>query len=143
MSTQTVSGHCLCRGIELTATVSSHLDACHCEMCRRWSGGPFLGLKAGQSMRIGDQQSLLSVFGSSEWAERGFCSRCGTHLFYRLKASGEAFVPVGMMSLSDPVSMTQQIFVDEQPEYYAFANDTERLTGEQVMAAFASDPSGD
>ncbi len=38
----------------------------------------------------------------------------------------------------NPVAMTQQIFVDEQPQYYAFANDTARLTGAEVFAAHAA-----
>ncbi len=27
----------------------------------------------------------LAVFGSSDFAERGFCTRCGTHIFHRPK----------------------------------------------------------
>tara|TARA_R110002033_G_scaffold145020_1_gene182861 strand:+ start:2845 stop:3033 length:189 start_codon:yes stop_codon:yes gene_type:complete len=37
-------GHCLCGAITITATQAvSHVDACHCRMCRRWGGGPFVG----------------------------------------------------------------------------------------------------
>jgi len=25
----------------------------------------------------------VAVYKSSDWAERGFCKQCGTHLFYR------------------------------------------------------------
>jgi len=31
---------------------------------------------------------------------------------------------------------TRQIFIDEKPDYYDFANPTEMQTGEQVFAAF-------
>ncbi|WP_341531076.1 GFA family protein [Nostoc sp. UHCC 0302] len=29
-------------------------------------------------------------------AERGFCSQCGSHLFYKLKQNNQYFVPVGL-----------------------------------------------
>ena len=38
----------------------------------------------------------ISVFESSEWAERGFCKECGSHLFYRLKATHQYIMPAGL-----------------------------------------------
>ena len=41
-----------------------------------------------------------STFRSSEWAERGFCSGCGTHLFYHLLQSNEYILPAGLFPRS-------------------------------------------
>jgi hypothetical protein len=35
--------------------------------------------------------------------------------------------------------LTTEIFVDEKPGYYTFANETRKLTGQEVMAAFMAD----
>ena len=36
-----LSGGCLCGAVRFTATdVPTEASVCHCEMCRRWSGGP-------------------------------------------------------------------------------------------------------
>ncbi|MEO0579646.1 MAG: GFA family protein, partial [Pseudomonadota bacterium] len=81
----------------------------------------------------------IRVFNSSEWAERGFCSICGTHLFYRLKATGQHFIPVGLFDDTDGLEFAQEVFVDEQPHYYRFANDTKRLTGAELFALISGE----
>ena len=40
-----VTGHCLCGSVTVTATSSKpHLEACHCEMCRRWCGSAYVAV---------------------------------------------------------------------------------------------------
>jgi len=73
---------------------------------------------------------------SSDWAERGFCATCGTHLFYHLLPTDEYIVPAGLFQ-DRAFELTSQIFIDEKPAYYEFANHTPTLTGEQVFAQFA------
>lgn len=81
---------------------------------------------------------IVSVYDSSDWAERGFCSQCGTHLFYRLKESGEHMVPVGIFDSDAALVFEQQVFIDEKPTYYRFANDTQDMTGAELFAKFQS-----
>lgn len=75
-------------------------------------------------------------YASSDWAERAFCSRCGSHLYYRLLASGEYLMPAGAFEQQD-FELTSQIYIDCKPPYYAFANQTPTLTEAQVIAQFA------
>ena len=82
-----------------------------------------------------DNDEYVSVFDSSKWAERGFCSKCGTHLFYRLKESGQHMVPVGLFDDDDLVFGTQ-VFIDEKPAFYRFANKTAEMTGAEIFAKF-------
>lgn len=79
-----ISSQCLCGAVELDVELSgSEVAACHCDMCRKWSGGPLLTIDSGELKRISGEESVVR-YQSSEWAERGFCSKCGTHLFYCL-----------------------------------------------------------
>lgn len=133
-------GHCLCSGVELSAEgLCAPLEACHCTICRKWSGGPFVGI---QAKKVSWPESAsVTIFDSSEWAERGFCSHCGTHLFYRLKSKALYILPAGLMDALPELELSEEVFVDQQPNYYCFANKTERLTAKQVFERFTAQSS--
>lgn len=76
----------------------------------------------------------VKVYPSSEWAERAFCTECGTNLYYRLKGSDEHMVCLGIFDDDDGLSFKKQVFIDEKPAYYSFAEDTENMTGEELFA---------
>lgn len=138
--TQTLSGRCLCGKVEIKAgNAGDTIGACHCSSCRRWGGGPFMEINCGSDTDFSGKE-YISVFDSSEWAERGFCSNCGTHLFYRLKSTGEHMIPVGMFEDVGDSQLAMEVFIDEKPVYYSFANETEKMTGEEVFARFAPPP---
>ncbi len=127
-------GHCLCGAVKITAKqAASHVGACHCRMCRRWGGGPFLEIDCGTDVMI-EGMDNVTVYPSSEWAERAFCSACGSNLFYRLTGSGEHMVCAGLFDDEDGLSFRSQVFIDAKPDYYSFAEDTENMTGEQLFA---------
>lgn len=130
-------GHCLCGAVTLIAPAMGHrLGACHCGMCRRWAGGPLLSVDCGREVTFqGDEN--ITVYESSAWAERGFCKRCGTHLFYRLKHNQNYSVPIGLFDDSEGVEFDHQIFIDRKPDYYTFADTTTNMTQAEVFAKFA------
>ena len=84
-----------------------------------------------------DGEENISLFGSSAWAERGFCGQCGTHLFYRIKENQQHIVPIGLFDSDANLVFDRQVFVDEKPAYYDFANKTSDMTGAEVFAQFA------
>ena len=130
-------GSCLCGAVRLTVdSFDGNLGACHCSMCRKWGGGPLLAVYCGTSVHI-DGEAYVSAYDSSEWAQRGFCNRCGTHLFYRLKGNNEYVVPIGLFDDQLEVTFKSQIFIDEKPEYYSFADKTSFMTGAEVFAKYA------
>jgi len=79
----------------------------------------------------------ITRFSSSEWAERGFCKKCGTHLFYYLKDGSEYIMAAGLFGDVDGYVFDHQVFIDERPGFYAFANKTKDMTGEQLFALYA------
>lgn len=134
-ATTTRHGQCLCGAVRLTANKASNsAGACHCGMCRRWTGGPLLAVDCGTDVTI-EGEADVAVYPSSDWAERGFCRVCGSHLFYRLKGNGQYMVPPGL--LDGDFVFDHQVFIDEKPAYYSFANETENLTGEELFAKYA------
>lgn len=133
------TGSCLCGAVQVTATPKSHhFGACHCDMCRKWGGGPFLAVECEEAVSFeGDDH--ISTFASSDWADRGFCSHCGTHLFYRLKEGGHYAIPVELFDDADEWHFAEQIFIDRKPSFYSFSDQTKNMTGEEVFAAFAAE----
>jgi hypothetical protein len=132
-----MSGGCLCGAVRFTATPKEHsVGICHCSICRKWTAGPFFAVECGGGVQF-ENSDNLSVYRSSEWAERGFCKACGTPLFYRL--IGKDFYAFSAEAFDDrsDFKLTTQIFIDEKPAYYDFANKTQNMTGADVFAAFA------
>jgi len=131
-------GQCLCGAVRITAaSASNHVGACHCDMCRRWGGGPLMALDCGTDVTI-DGEEHVAVFDSSAWADRGFCRRCGSNLFYRIKATGQYMMSAGLFEPDESLVFDHQVFIDEKPAYYTFAEETEDLTGAEVFAKYGA-----
>jgi hypothetical protein len=79
----------------------------------------------------------LQRYESSAWAERGFCKRCGSSLFYRLKEGDGYFLSMGALDDQSPFKLTSEIYVDEKPPGYDFVGSHPRLTGEEFLASMA------
>jgi hypothetical protein len=94
-----------------------------------------LTVHGGSEVRI-EGLANVTVFQSSEWAERAFCAKCGTHLYYRLRAANEYILTAGLFPGAQ-FKFEEQIFVDQKPSYYEFANATTRLTEAEVFAKYA------
>jgi hypothetical protein len=130
-------GTCLCGAVRVAAKPKSNsIGACHCTMCRKWGGGPFLAVECESEVDF-EGAEHISTFSSSEWAERGFCQKCGTHLFYRLKQEGHFAIPVGLFDGADQWQLTEQIFIEQKPSFYSFAEKTKNLTGEEAFAQYS------
>ncbi|WP_223807907.1 GFA family protein [Marinobacter sp. R17] len=133
--TQIMKGQCLCGAVSITAPRRDRVEVCHCGMCRRWGGGPLLAVHCGQDVQITGLDSV-TVYTSSDWAERGFCNRCGTHLFYKFKGSGQYAMTAGFFETGTDFAMGNQIFIDSKPGYYDFANQTPMLTEAEVLERY-------
>ncbi len=128
------TGKCLCGAVTFTAEgVEPHVHACHCSMCRNWTGGPMQAAQVGSVAFAGAEH--IKRFASSEWAERGFCSECGSSLFYRLKEPEMYLMATGIFDDVDQFKLVGEIYIDEKPAGYDFAGDHPRVTGEEFLAS--------
>lgn len=133
-------GKCLCGAVKFKANVvHTNYSACHCGQCRRWNGGPpFFGVRTSDVQFEGAEN--ITRFESSGWAERGFCSKCGTHLFYFLKPMSAYMMTAGTFDDQTAFKLASEIFIDGKPDGYAFAGDHPRLTEAETLAKFAPKP---
>ncbi len=133
------NGQCLCGAVSVTVeSIDPKAGVCHCGMCRKWGGGPFIAVDCGTAVNFKGEEHI-TAFQSSEWAERGFCNQCGTHLFYRLIKNQQYIMPADLFDGGPELKLDHEIFIDEKPEYYSFANETRKMTGAEVFANFSAD----
>ncbi len=80
----------------------------------------------------------ITVYDSSEWAERGFCNKCGSNLFYRLKGSGEYQISAGLFNDNEDFIFDLQVFVDNKPSFYNFVEKTKTMTAAEIFVKYGS-----
>jgi len=131
----TKHGSCLCGAVKFSVSLEkASVDACHCSMCRKWGSGPLFSVLCSQPVTFTAGTPVF--YDSSEWAQRCFCGQCGTHLLYRLKSGEFESVSVGVLEGDTDWVFDLQVYIDEKPRYYCFANDTKTMTRAEVEALF-------
>lgn len=79
-------GSCLCGAVRFSAALPALWVAhCHCTRCQRAHGAPFVTW-AGfpePAVQITAPGGELRWFETAEGAARGFCSHCGSPMFFR------------------------------------------------------------
>lgn len=136
------TGGCLCGKVRYRlADAPEGYGACHCAMCRKFSGGIELGIEVGPGGITWEGEESIGVYVSSDWAERGFCKICGSSLFWRLTAEGPMqgllSVSAGSLDSLDGLELTREVYIDAKPAGHAFAGARERMTEADVMEMVA------
>jgi len=104
-------------------------------MCRQWTGSAFIGVDVRDGDIVFDADNTLVWFESSDWAKRGFCSTCGSSLFYRLKAVPEFWaIAAGSLDLPEATTLAREIFIEDRRSYYNLEGDHPKMTGVAFIA---------
>lgn len=110
MDGSTAGGSCLCSAVRFAVRLPSKWVAhCHCTRCQRAHGAAFvtwLGTDEATA-RIIDEAGVLSWYVAPEGGHRGFCSRCGSPMFFKsARYPGELHVARALFL--DPVDRLPQ-----------------------------------
>lgn len=118
-----INGSCLCGGVKYQLKPGSpkQINLCHCRMCQKFSGTAF-----GSFMRVAEKdyklikgKNLETVFESSDFASRVFCSRCGSSLRYIFKAAPNLiFIATGSLDDDPGIKPKHHIFVKDKAHWY-------------------------
>lgn len=120
-------GSCLCG--KVTFEIDSELgenDACHCVSCRKWSGHFLVSAAVPRSALSILGANHINWYKSSEKVRRGFCSVCGSSLFFDpLDAGKHNWTGIALGALDTPTqtSLEKHIFVAEKGDYYKINDD--------------------
>ena len=106
-----VKGGCICGSVryEINAPAIS-TGYCHCSCCRKFAGSAVNAWTAfpASAVRFLDKEPLY--FATTPIAKRGFCSKCGSSLTYKLvKPRETAYLVVHTSSLDQPENFAPSV----------------------------------
>lgn len=113
-------GGCLCGAVRFRSTAAPIRGViCHCSMCRRHSGAPVLAFVHFPRESFRWLKDEPTRYPSSEFAQRGFCSICGSTLSMHEDVLGDR-VQVAVGSLDEPnrVKMDDHVWTKEQISWF-------------------------
>ena len=124
MSEHKNAGHCQCGAVTFETTGKLRpVVACHCRECRRMTGN----FMAATASLLSDfkltNDAGLKWFRSSKRAKRGFCSQCGTNLFWQQDNSPTISITAGTMNDDVKLEFWGHIYVGEKADYYSINRD--------------------
>lgn len=122
------TGRCECGSVAFTITADLVApSACHCSQCRRLSGHYWSGTSVKHPDLTFTSDATLKWYRSSDHAERGFCSECGSSLFYRPIDSDHVSVAMGSLASPTGTALRRHIFVADKGDYYTIGDDIPKI----------------
>lgn len=112
-------GRCNCGAVNFSVSCKLKApDACHCTRCRRQSGHYFVSTDLPRTAVSIVGGESLSWYQSSEKVRRGFCSVCGSNLFW--DPIGHDWIGVAMGAFEAPTDteLGLHIYTENKGDYY-------------------------
>ena len=127
MTTKQYRGACMCGCLQFSFVGAPRFVAdCVCESCRRAHGASavcWVGVKTEQ-FNLDNGASALKWYQSSVASERGFCTSCGTRVFFRSeKWTGEIHMALACIDAPHDLVATKVSFKEELPAWTAIEID--------------------
>ena len=128
-----LTGGCLCGAVRFAVTPPTKWCAhCHCSLCRRAHGAAFVtwfGVERSRFELVAGGDHLV-WYRSTPEAKRGFCSRCGSTLFFEGDRWADE-VHIALAQMDGPIDRAPaaHVFYDTHVEWVVVGNDLKRLGG--------------
>ena len=117
-----LKGACLCGAVsfEVEGTLERLPEACHCTQCRKQTSHFFASVNVRRKAIVIHGADNVTWYRSSEKVQRGFCSVCGSSLFWNPTIEGYEFIAVAMGALDSPTGtrLAKHTFVGDKGDYY-------------------------
>ena len=117
------TGSCLCGAVKFE--VAGELkppDACHCSICRKVSGHYWVSTDMPRDAVTIRGADKVTWFRSSEKVRRGFCSVCGSALFFDPIHRDWTAIAMGAFDKPTGAHIEKHIFVADKGDYYEIAD---------------------
>ena len=127
-----ITGGCFCGAIRYRLSAAPRDVAhCHCGMCRRTSGAPFVTWATFPAAAFALTAGTPTELHSTPEVTRRFCAACGTALtFFEPKRPGWIDVTVGSMDAPDAIVPGAHIWTSSQLAWLRLGDDLPRHAGE-------------
>ncbi len=125
------TGGCLCK--EVRFKVNGPLRGvvnCHCSMCRKLMGCYGAHTKArNEHIEITKSDGLKWYSCDDGIALRGFCSQCGSTIFWKPENQEATGIVAGCMDNIDHLETIGHIFVADKAQFYEIADNLPQFSG--------------
>ena len=112
------TGSCLCGAVSFTITGSMRdVHYCHCAMCQRVLSHTAAYTACEPSKLVVADRRKLKWYKSSPIARRGFCSSCGSQLFWEPAHGKHISVSAGSLDQPTGLHPGQHIFTEQIADY--------------------------
>jgi hypothetical protein len=102
MSEEISTGRCLCGAVRYRIEGAPlRVSHCHCEQCRRASGGVALTFAGFEADKVSFEGIPMKRVRPTAFASREFCPECGSHITFRFDTRPE-YVGITVGTLDDP-----------------------------------------
>ena len=110
---------CLCGGIKIKIIGKlRYVINCHCSQCMKTHGNFASYTNSLDENITYISKSTLRWYNSSNFAKRGFCSKCGASVFYKIKKSNNISISAGMFDNPTKLKTFSHIFTKGKLDYY-------------------------
>lgn len=117
------TGSCLCGAVRFEVSCDLPApDGCHCSACRKWSGHYFVSTDVPRAAVKIEGEDKITWYRSSEKARRGFCSVCGSSLFWDPLHRDWTGIAMGAFEPPTDTKIAVHIFVADKGDYYDIAD---------------------
>lgn len=117
-----LEGTCLCGAVRLQIDepLEKEPEACHCTQCRKQTGSYLIAVNVRRSALRIEGGEAVTWYRSSPQVERGFCSVCGSTLFWKPTLEGYDWTAVALGCIDSPLSLrvAKHTFVSHKGGYY-------------------------
>ena len=119
MTEPRAKGSCLCGGVSYSVRREvTGITACHCRQCAKTTGHFYVSVNCAAADFTLDREETLRWYRSSSEAERGFCSSCGSSLFWRRVGGDKVSMAAGTLEPPTGLRITKHIFCASKSDYY-------------------------
>lgn len=136
MSDKKVPGGCFCGSVQFTIELPTlWCGHCHCSMCRRPHGAPFVTWTAVPPERLeitaGEDQLKRFECGPPDGV-RMFCNICGSQLFCQIE---ESEIDIAVAALHEPIDRMpeEHYYYDSRADWVEVNDDLPKLGGADGM----------
>lgn len=114
MADETIEGGCFCGALRYSIKGPvAHVVNCHCTMCRRTSGAPFVTWLVAPIQNFTYTQGTPKTLQSSEDGQRFFCETCGTPVAcINGKAAEHVDITLGSLDHPEAYAPNMESFTD-------------------------------
>jgi len=124
------TGGCHCGKVRYRARgVGRQVTECHCSQCRKQAGHRYAATSARTSDVEIDGAANITWYRASPDAERGFCSTCGSHLFWKPSNRDDTGILAASFDEPSGLRVTKHIFVDDKGDYYDITDGLPQFAG--------------